>query len=67
MKDRQLAYILNAIGFLGFAGIHGIYCRKYITGLLWFFTLGFLYIGTIIDFFLIRGMVDRANRRLAAP
>lgn len=64
MKDRQLAYILNAVGLFGFAGLHRIYCRKYITGVLWFFTLGLFYIGTIVDFFLIRNMVRRANQRL---
>lgn len=66
MKSTAVAYILCILGFFGLAGFHRLYAGKWITGLLWFFTLGFLWIGTIVDLFLIPGMIERANinRRL---
>lgn len=66
MKSTGVAYILCILGFFGLAGFHRLYAGKWITGLLWFFTVGFLGIGTIIDLFLIPGMIERANinRRL---
>lgn len=67
MKSTGVAYILCILGFFGLAGFHRLYAGKWITGLLWFFTVGFLGIGTIIDLFLIPGMIERANinRRLS--
>lgn len=63
MKDKQIAYLLWALSFLGVAGVHRFYCRRYITAVLWFFTFGLFFIGTIIDIFLIPGMVDDENRK----
>ena len=39
-----------AWGF-GFLGAHRFYYGKQITGTIWFFTLGFFFIGWMIDFF----------------
>jgi TM2 domain-containing membrane protein YozV len=43
----------------GFTGSHRFYYGRPITGTIWFFTLGLLFIGWIIDLFLIPSM-DRA-------
>lgn len=48
-----LGYILWIFGFMG---VHRFYYGKQLTGTLWFFTLGLLGIGWIIDLFLIPGM-----------
>lgn len=52
-----------AIGYLiwifGFMGAHRFYYGRPISGTIWFFTLGLLFIGWIIDLFLIPSM-DRA-------
>lgn len=61
MKSTGVAYILCILGFFGFAGFHRFYAGKWITGLLWFFTFGLLFFGTIIDLFLIPGMIEREN------
>jgi len=57
----------KAIGYLlwifGFMGAHRFYYGKPITGTLWFFTLGFFFIGWIVDFFLIPSMDRSADRR----
>jgi TM2 domain-containing membrane protein YozV len=50
----------------GFMGAHRFYFGKQITGTIWFFTLGLLGIGWIIDLFLIPSMHARAERRYIA-
>src|SRR3990167_499249 len=54
--SKLIGYIL---WIFGFTGSHRFYYGKPITGTIWFFTLGLLGIGWIIDLFLIPGM-DRA-------
>jgi TM2 domain-containing membrane protein YozV len=58
------------IGYLcwlfGFLGMHRFYYGKQITGTIWFFTLGLLGVGWVIDLFLIPGMQAKAERRFVA-
>jgi TM2 domain-containing membrane protein YozV len=49
----------------GFLGMHRFYYGKPITGTIWFFTLGLLGIGWIVDLFLIPGMDREADIRFA--
>jgi len=58
-----VGYILWIFGFMG---SHRFYFGKPITGTVWFFTLGLLGIGWIIDLFLIPGMARRADLRYQA-
>lgn len=57
----------KSIGYLlwlfGFTGAHRFYYGKQLTGTLWFFTLGLLGVGWLIDFFLIPAMDRQADRR----
>lgn len=59
----------KAIGYLlwifGFSGSHRFYFGKPITGTIWFFTLGLLGIGWLIDLFLIPAMARDADERYA--
>lgn len=59
-----------AIGYLlwlfGFTGSHRFYYGRPITGTIWFFTLGLLLIGWIVDLFLIPSMDREADLRFAA-
>lgn len=59
MKNKGIAYLLWF--FLGVFGIHRMYCGKWLTGLLWLFTLGLCGIGWFVDLFLTSNMVDYAN------
>jgi TM2 domain-containing membrane protein YozV len=56
-----------AIGYLlwlfGFTGAHRFYFGKPITGTLWFFTLGLLGVGWLIDLFLMPSMERSAESR----
>lgn len=54
-KDKTTAIILCCLGFLGFAGIHKFYEGKIFMGILYFFTGGLLFIGTIIDLIALLG------------
>lgn len=59
----------KTVGYLlwifGFTGSHRFYYGKPVTGTIWFFTLGLLGIGWLIDLFLIPSMDRRADRRYA--
>lgn len=60
----------KSVGYLlwifGFTGAHRFYYGKPITGTLWFFTLGLLGIGWLIDLLLIPGMDRQADLRYQA-
>ena len=49
------------VWILGFFGAHRFYFGRPISGTIWFFTLGLLFVGWIIDLFLIPGMVQVEN------
>jgi TM2 domain-containing membrane protein YozV len=57
------------VGYLlwivGFTGAHRFYYGKPLTGVIWFFTLGLLGAGWLIDAFLIPSMNRQANGRFA--
>ncbi len=55
-----LGYLLWIFGFIG---SHRFYYGRQVTGVIWFFTLGLLFIGWIIDLFLIPGMAEEADDR----
>ena len=60
----------TAIGYIlwifGFTGSHRFYYGKPVSGTIYFFTLGLLGIGWIIDLFLIPAMDREADMRYAA-
>ncbi len=65
LRSVGVAYGLWALCLVGVAGVHRFYTRKYITGVIWLLTWGLLGLGSLIDLFLISGMVERVNRRFA--
>ncbi|MFK4131212.1 NINE protein [Pseudomonas luteola] len=58
--SKVLGYLLWIFGFLG---AHRFYYGKPVTGTIWFFTLGLLGIGWLIDLFLIPSMDREADMR----
>jgi len=58
--SKVLGYLL---WIFGFTGTHRFYYGKPVSGTIWFFTLGLLGIGWLIDLFLIPSMDRKADRR----
>jgi TM2 domain-containing membrane protein YozV len=58
--SKTIGYILWLFGFIG---AHRFYYGKPVTGTIWFFTLGLLGIGWLIDLFLIPTMDRNADLR----
>ena len=61
--SKAIGYFLWIFGFLG---AHRFYFGRPISGTIWFFTLGLLGIGWIVDLFLIPGMERSASRKYAS-
>jgi TM2 domain-containing membrane protein YozV len=55
-----IGYVLWIFGFMG---SHRFYFGRPISGTIWFFTLGLLLIGWIVDLFFIPAMARSAERR----
>ena len=62
-NDTHLKSIGYILWLFGFTGSHRFYYGKPITGTIWFFTLGLLGIGWLIDLFLIPSMDRKADVR----
>jgi TM2 domain-containing membrane protein YozV len=65
-QDTHLKTIGYVLWIFGFLGAHRFYYGKPVTGTIWFFTLGLLGIGWLIDLFLIPGMDREADLRFAS-
>lgn len=48
-KNRSTAIALCLLGLIGLSGLHRIYVRNTLWGVLYFFTYGFFLIGTVVD------------------
>jgi TM2 domain-containing membrane protein YozV len=66
MLDYRMTHS-TVVGYLlwifGFLGAHRFYFGRPVTGTIYFFTLGLLGVGWLIDLFLIPGMSASADRR----
>jgi TM2 domain-containing membrane protein YozV len=58
--SKVIGYILWIFGFMG---AHRFYYGRPVTGTIWFFTLGLLLVGWIVDLFLIPSMDRSADIR----
>lgn len=64
MKNDSHSVLFGYLMWIfGFMGAHRFYYGKRITGTIWFFTLGLLFVGWIIDLFLIPAMDREADGR----
>jgi TM2 domain-containing membrane protein YozV len=61
--DTHSKVIGYALWVFGFTGSHRFYYGRPVTGTIWFFTLGLLGIGWLIDLFLIPSMDRQASFR----
>jgi len=65
-NDTHLKTVGYILWLFGFTGSHRFYYGKPVTGTIWFFTLGLLGIGWLIDLFLIPSMDRQADLRFQA-
>lgn len=64
-KDPTTILILALIGFLGFAGIHRFMLNQVGMGILYFFTCGLCFIGTIVDLINYKNLAFEYNSKVA--
>lgn len=64
-KDPLLILILTLIGFFGVAGIHRFVLDDIVMGLLYFFTVGFCFIGTLVDVIRYKRLAFEYNCKMA--
>ena len=61
--DYSVAWIL--LTFLGFLGVHRMYLGKWISGIIYLFTLGLFGLGIIYDFWTLNNQVSINNHPTA--
>jgi len=64
-KDPQLILILCLLGFVGFAGIHRMITDQVGLGILYLFTIGLCFIGTIVDLINFQKIAFEYNQKAA--
>lgn len=64
-RDPQLILITAIIGFFGVAGIHRLLTGEIALGILYIFTVGLCWIGTIVDLVNYQRLAFEYNRKIA--
>ncbi len=60
-RSKAAAYLFWCFCFFQVYGIHRIYAGRYLSGIVYLLTFGFLFIGQFVDLFLIPDMIDVEN------
>jgi TM2 domain-containing membrane protein YozV len=63
--DYNIAWLL--LTFLGIFGIHRMYCGRWVTGIIYLLTAGFLGIGIIYDFWTLNNQISLINHVANRP
>ncbi len=64
-KDPQTVLLLSLIGFIGIAGVHRFVLEQIGMGLLYLFTAGLCFIGTIVDLINHKSLAFNYNQKVA--
>jgi len=64
-KDPQQILLFTLVGFVGIAGIQRVILDEILIGLLYFFTGGFCFIGTIVDLIRYKELTFEYNKKMA--
>ncbi|HEY9648106.1 MAG TPA: NINE protein [Chroococcidiopsis sp.] len=64
MNQIGTSYVLWMLWIFGIGGIHRIYNKRYLSGIVWLLTFGLFGIGQVIDILLIPEMVNDHNNRV---
>lgn len=63
-KNTQDILLFTLLGFLGFAGIQRFVLNQVAMGIIYFLTVGFCWIGTIVDLINHKSMTEEYNQRV---
>jgi TM2 domain-containing membrane protein YozV len=55
------AYLLWVLCLFGVCGLHRFYSGRPISGVIWLFTMGFCWVGQVIDLIFIPRMIEDHN------
>lgn len=64
-KNPQDLLLITLLGFFGFAGVQRFVVGQIGMGVLYFFTLGLCFIGTIVDLINHKNIATEYNRKMA--
>lgn len=64
-KEKTLMLLLTIMGFFGVAGIQRFFLGDIALGIVYFFTAGLCFIGTIVDLININDLTFRYNQKQA--
>jgi TM2 domain-containing membrane protein YozV len=64
-KNQQDILLMCLLGFFGFAGVHRMVLGQVGMGIVYFFTAGFCFIGTVIDLLNISALTTEFNQKMA--
>ncbi|MFD0795245.1 TM2 domain-containing protein [Mucilaginibacter litoreus] len=64
-KSPQDILIFTLLGFIGIAGVQRILVGQIVMGILYFFTAGFCFIGTIVDLINHQSLANEYNQKMA--
>lgn len=64
-KDPNIILVTTLLGFVGFAGVHRFLIGDILLGLIYLFTAGLCFIGTIVDLVNHQKLAADANRKIA--
>lgn len=64
-KNKQELLLLCLLGFVGFAGIHRFVVGEVAMGVIYFFTAGLCFVGTVLDVININSFTQKYNQKQA--
>ncbi|MBW4891056.1 TM2 domain-containing protein [Mucilaginibacter sp. HMF5004] len=64
-RNSQDVLLMCLLGFFGFAGVHRMMLGQVGMGIVYFFTAGFCFIGTVVDLINIKALTDEYNQKMA--
>jgi TM2 domain-containing membrane protein YozV len=64
-RDPTLILVLAIVGFFGFAGLQRFFTDQIGMGILYFFTIGLCFVGTIVDLVNYQKIALEYNQRVA--
>jgi TM2 domain-containing membrane protein YozV len=64
-RDPQDIMLVTLLGFVGIAGVQRFLAGQIAMGLIYFFTAGFCFIGTIVDLINHKSLANEFNQKMA--